>query len=80
VFIRDFLEIGHWAAVVVQLALALVAACASYYLIELPFLRRRKAYERLRATKADTEGARLRLPSRRTAAHRFTLHGQGSRE
>jgi peptidoglycan/LPS O-acetylase OafA/YrhL len=56
-FMRDFLEVGHWSSVLVQVGLALVAACGSYYLIELPFLRRRRAYERLRATKADTEGA-----------------------
>jgi peptidoglycan/LPS O-acetylase OafA/YrhL len=57
VFLRDVLELGRWGGVVLQLLLALAAACASYYLIELPFLRRRKAYERLRVTKADAEGA-----------------------
>lgn len=79
VFMRDVLELSHWGAVVLQLALALAAACGSYYLIELPFLRRRKAYERLRATKADTEGAGFRLPSGRNAAHRRPrLRDQGS--
>jgi peptidoglycan/LPS O-acetylase OafA/YrhL len=80
VFMKDFLEIDRWIAVVVQIALALVAACASYYLIELPFLRRRKAYERLRSTKVDTEEARSRLAPRKAAPHQPRFISRGSRQ
>jgi peptidoglycan/LPS O-acetylase OafA/YrhL len=55
------LHVSHWRTVVFQMAFAFLAACASYYVVELPFLRRRKAHQRLRSTKADMEGGRTIL-------------------
>jgi peptidoglycan/LPS O-acetylase OafA/YrhL len=44
--------------IVAEVALSFALACASYYLIEAPFVKRRKAYQRLSSTKADVEMAR----------------------
>jgi peptidoglycan/LPS O-acetylase OafA/YrhL len=48
-------RLNGWPSAVAEVAFAFLAACASYYLVELPFLRRRRAYERLRSTKVDLE-------------------------
>jgi peptidoglycan/LPS O-acetylase OafA/YrhL len=58
VFVSRFVRLDGVASTVVEIALALVVACASYYLIELPFLRRRRSHQRLRATKSDVEERR----------------------
>ncbi len=55
-----------------SVALSLLLASASYRFVERPFLRRRRAHERLRATKAEAElipSAIAGVPARR----RFTL-------
>lgn len=56
VFLRQFLQVRGWPLHVSELALTLALACGSYYLVERPFLRRRRAHERLRSTKVDVEG------------------------
>jgi peptidoglycan/LPS O-acetylase OafA/YrhL len=48
-------HLNGWPSAVAEVAFAFLAACASYYLVELPFLRRRRAHERLRSTKVDLE-------------------------
>jgi peptidoglycan/LPS O-acetylase OafA/YrhL len=48
-------HLNGWRSAVAEVAFAFIAACASYYLVELPFLRRRKAHERLGSTKVDLE-------------------------
>jgi peptidoglycan/LPS O-acetylase OafA/YrhL len=57
-FVERLVHLEGAASIVVEAALAVVVACASYYLIELPFLRRRRAHQRLRATKSDVEERR----------------------
>jgi peptidoglycan/LPS O-acetylase OafA/YrhL len=54
--LREVGGLRHWQLEVSGFALTLAAACASYYLVERPFLKRRKAHQRLGATKADLEG------------------------
>jgi peptidoglycan/LPS O-acetylase OafA/YrhL len=62
-------RLNGWPSAVAEVAFAFLAACASYYLVELPFLRRRRAHERLRSTKVDIE-SRL-TPAR--VLRRFSL-------
>jgi peptidoglycan/LPS O-acetylase OafA/YrhL len=56
--------LGEWTIprILGGVCLSFVLAAASYRYVEQPFLRRRKRYEQLRATKADAEaGAGLRV-------------------
>jgi peptidoglycan/LPS O-acetylase OafA/YrhL len=55
-FMREVAHLSGWRLVVSATVLALTAACGSYYLVERTFLKRRRAHERLGATKADLEG------------------------
>jgi peptidoglycan/LPS O-acetylase OafA/YrhL len=54
--------------VVSEIALSFAAACVSYFVIEVPFVRRRKAYRRLRSTKTEAELAPERMHRRREPA------------
>jgi peptidoglycan/LPS O-acetylase OafA/YrhL len=42
-----------WVSVPVKVLFSVAVACGSYYLIELPFLRRKKDFARLRSTKTE---------------------------
>jgi peptidoglycan/LPS O-acetylase OafA/YrhL len=53
--LQRFGHLHGWELIVSEVALSFALACASYYLVELPFLKRRKAYQRLGATKADLD-------------------------
>jgi peptidoglycan/LPS O-acetylase OafA/YrhL len=55
ILMRDVVQLEAWQLAVSEFALTFAAACASYYLVERTFLKRRKAHQRLRATKADLE-------------------------
>ncbi|MDP9235051.1 MAG: acyltransferase [Actinomycetota bacterium] len=54
-FLRDVAGLTGWRLHVAEFALAFAAACASYFLVERTFLKRRRAHQRLRATKAELE-------------------------
>jgi peptidoglycan/LPS O-acetylase OafA/YrhL len=56
ILMRDVVGLTTWQLAVSQFLLTFAVACASYYLVERTFLKRRKAHQRLRATKADLEG------------------------
>lgn len=55
--------LGQWTIprILGGIALSFVLAAASYRYVEQPFLRRRKRYEQLRATKADAEATAYQL-------------------
>lgn len=55
-FIQNVAHLSGWQLVVSETVLALAAACGSYYLVERTFLKRKRAHQRLGATKADLEG------------------------
>lgn len=54
-FIQEVAHLSGWRLVVSETVLALAAACGSYYLVERTFLKRKRAHQRLGATKADVE-------------------------
>jgi len=54
-FLRDVAGLTGWRLHVAHFALAFAAACASYFLVERTFLSRRRAHQRLSATKAELE-------------------------
>jgi peptidoglycan/LPS O-acetylase OafA/YrhL len=80
VFIRQFLPLEGWQRVASELALGLAAACGSYYVIERPFLRRRKAYERLRDTKAEVEAGERVVPEQAEGGRTATERSQRLQE
>jgi peptidoglycan/LPS O-acetylase OafA/YrhL len=49
------LEQLGWVTVGVKASLSVAAACASYYLIELPFLRKKRNFQRLRSARTYEE-------------------------
>jgi peptidoglycan/LPS O-acetylase OafA/YrhL len=55
VLLREVAGLTSWQLAASEFALTFAAACASYYLVERPFLKRRKAHQRLRDTKAAIE-------------------------
>jgi peptidoglycan/LPS O-acetylase OafA/YrhL len=55
VLMRDVAGLKSWQLAAAEFPLTFAAACASYYFVEQPFLKRRRAHQRLRATKADVE-------------------------
>jgi peptidoglycan/LPS O-acetylase OafA/YrhL len=59
--------LGQWTIprILGGVSLSFVLAAASYRYVEQPFLRRRKRYEQLRATKADAEAGTGPLPAGR---------------
>jgi peptidoglycan/LPS O-acetylase OafA/YrhL len=59
-FVQRFVHLARPESIAVEVMLAVGIASASYYLIELPFLRLRRAHQRLRSTKADVEERRRR--------------------
>jgi peptidoglycan/LPS O-acetylase OafA/YrhL len=61
VLMRDVVQLRTWQLAVTEFALTFAAACASYYLVERTFLKRRRAHQRLRATKAELESGAGRL-------------------
>lgn len=65
ILFREFTQLDHWYIVISGLGLSFVAACASYFLIELPFLRRRRAHQRLSSTKAAAESGLMSRLRRR---------------
>jgi peptidoglycan/LPS O-acetylase OafA/YrhL len=58
IFLRDVARLSGWPLAVSEFGLAFAAAYGSYVLVERPFLKRRKAHQRLRDTKAEMEGTR----------------------
>jgi peptidoglycan/LPS O-acetylase OafA/YrhL len=54
-WMEDVAQLTGWRLAAAEIPLAIALACASYFLVERPFVRRRKAHERLAATKADVE-------------------------
>ena len=52
---RDVAQLHGWWLMSSESMLSLAAACASYFFVERIFLSRRRAHQRLRATKADVE-------------------------
>lgn len=64
VLMRDVAGLRSWQLAAAEFPLTFAAACASYYLVEQPFLKRKRAHQRLRATKADLEHLPSDLASR----------------
>jgi peptidoglycan/LPS O-acetylase OafA/YrhL len=65
--LRRFAPLQGPALVAAEIVLAFAMACASYFFIELRFLRRRKAHQRLGSTKVDVEAAERGHPDREPA-------------
>jgi peptidoglycan/LPS O-acetylase OafA/YrhL len=65
--LQRFAPLQGAALVAAEIVLAFGMACASYFLIELRFLRRRKAHQRLGSTKVDVEAAERGHPDRAAA-------------
>jgi peptidoglycan/LPS O-acetylase OafA/YrhL len=70
VLMREVAGLKSWQLAAAEFPLTFAAACVSYYLVEQPFLKRKRAHQRLRETKADLEhhpgelgrGAGVRIP------------------
>jgi peptidoglycan/LPS O-acetylase OafA/YrhL len=56
IFLHDVARLSRWPLAASEFGLAFAAAYGSYVLVERPFLKRRKAHQRLRDTKAELEG------------------------
>jgi peptidoglycan/LPS O-acetylase OafA/YrhL len=56
VLLRQVAHLQHWQLTAAEFALSFAAACASFYLVERPFLKRRKAHRTLPSTKGALPG------------------------
>jgi peptidoglycan/LPS O-acetylase OafA/YrhL len=53
--LQRFGQLDGPVLLIAKIALSFALACGSYYVVERPFVKRRRAYQRLRSTKTDVE-------------------------
>jgi peptidoglycan/LPS O-acetylase OafA/YrhL len=73
--IQRFTDFHGPVLILTKVAFSLALACVSYFVIERPFVKRRKAYQRLRSTKIDAEMGNEEPRPRRASALIRPLEG-----